>query len=61
MIVRVLSVNVSEPRPAAGRAHRQKVGKQFEGLKLAPSNRAEFTARVEKYFKRRRDEIDGDV
>ncbi|HEX8177884.1 MAG TPA: hypothetical protein VF543_22535 [Pyrinomonadaceae bacterium] len=37
-----------------------KMGKQFEELELKPGDRVEFTARVDKYTKRRRDEYDGE-
>lgn len=38
-----------------------KCGKQFEGLNLQDGDRVEFTARVEKYHKRVRDDFDDDV
>lgn len=37
-----------------------KCGKQFAALNLQPGERVEFTARVERYYKRRRDEFDGE-
>ena len=38
-----------------------KCGKQFEDLELSPGDQVEFAATVEKYFKRRRDELDGET